>query len=351
MRTDSRKITVLIVDDSSLIRQMLTSLLSSDPDIDVVGTATDPFQARTMIKELNPDVLTLDIEMPKMDGLSFLEKIMRLRPMPVVMVSTLTERGSDITLQALEIGAVDFVTKPTVNVREGLETVRAEIISKVKTAAHARVGSGGQARPAPSKLQAGSNHNPKGKLVAIGASTGGVEAISAIVRSLPENSPPIMIAQHMPPRFTASFAQRLSGLGPIDFVEATDGAVLKPGTGFVAPGGMHLILERVAGLYKCRLSDAEPESGHKPSVDTLFRSVAKYGGAHALGILLTGMGADGAKGMKEMRDAGAMTVCQDETTSLIYGMPRKAVENGGVQKELPLTKIADEVLLHCQAKS
>ena len=357
MTQSDKPIRVLIVDDSSLIRQMLTSLLSRDPGIEIIGTANDPFQARGMIKELNPDVLTLDIEMPKMDGLSFLDKIMRLRPMPVVMVSTLTERGSQITLRALEIGAVDFVTKPTVNIREGLEAVRSDLIAKIKAAAHAKVGNRTPSPAAPAedasgqkKMETSADYNPAGKMVALGASTGGVEAITSLVKVLPANSPPIVIAQHMPPKFTASFAQRLTDLGGIHFAEASDGAILKPGLGFIAPGGLHVEIERSAGQYKCRLRDTAPESGHKPSVDTLLRSVANSVGKSALGVILTGMGADGAKGLKEMYDVGCMTVCQDEATSLIYGMPRKAVEQGAVHKELPLSKIPNEVISHCKTR-
>lgn len=344
-----KKITVVVVDDSALMRQMLTTILSSDPELEVVGTANDPYQARERIKTLNPDVITLDVEMPRMDGLSFLEKIMRLRPMPVVMVSTLTQKDAEITLQALEMGAVDFVAKPTIDVQNGMEAKREELIEKVKAAAGAKVGTRGTgAPPKARKVTLGPGYKSTEKLVAIGASTGGVEALREVICALPAESPAVLITQHMPGGFTSSFSKRLDSMSAVTVEEATDGCRVLPGHVYIAKGGMHLELKRSGGNFLCKLSDGPLVTGHKPSVDVLFRSVAAAAGPNAVGVILTGMGRDGAEGLKEMRGAGARTIGQDEVTSLVYGMPRAAMEVGGVEQEMPLSRIAGAIIENCQ---
>ena len=343
----AKPVRVLIVDDSALIRQLLTTLLSSDPEIEVVGSAADPFAARERIKALNPDVVTLDIEMPNMDGLTFLRKIMALRPMPVVMISTLTQAGAGITLEALEIGAVDFVAKPTHDLAHSMEAIAAEMQAKVKAAAHARVGGHRGVKPIRPPRQASS----AAKIITIGASTGGVEALKLVLTGIPAGSPPILITQHMPPRFTASFAERLNKECPMTISEAVHDELIEPGHVYIAPGSHHLELARVGGHYRCRLSDGPPVSGHRPSVDFLFRSVARVAGHVAIAAILTGMGKDGAEGMLELRNAGAITLGQDEASSLIYGMPRVAFERGGVMRQFPLSHIADAILDACEGKT
>jgi two-component system chemotaxis response regulator CheB len=344
------KIKVIIVDDSALVRQMLTQMLSSDPQIEVVAACPDPLVARQKIKELNPDVITLDIEMPNMDGLSFLDKIMRLRPMPVVMISSLTQKGAEITLQALEMGAVDFVGKPTTDLRNGLGEKSDEIVSKVKAAARARV-HGHRAEAAPARViapAASTGYKSADRVVAIGSSTGGVEALSRIISTLPADCPPIVITQHMPGNFTSSFAQRLDRQSQLSVKEAADGDRLVAGHAYLAPGNFHLEVVRAAGGWACKVYDGEPVSGHRPSVDVLFRSVAASVGDKATGVILTGMGRDGAEGLKLMRDAGAHTVGQDEATCVVYGMPRAAAQIGAVKAEMPLGNIAAEILKSCQ---
>ncbi len=345
---------VLIVDDSALIRQMLTSILSSDPGIEVVGTAPEPKIARQKIKDLNPDVVTLDVEMPGMDGISFLEKIMRLRPMPVVMVSTLTQAGADTTLRALELGAVDFVGKPTSDVRHGMEERKAELIEKVKAAARARVRPLGQALPAtptkPAAPKAAAVARPAGGLsrsglIVVGASTGGVEALRVFMGDLPGDLPPLMITQHMPARFTSSFAARLNQGSAVTVCEAKDGQALEPGKAYLAPGGTHLRLARRNGALVCAVADGPNVSGHKPSVDALFHSVVEHGSPrHTVAVMLTGMGRDGAEGMKALYDAGATTLGQDEATSLVYGMPKAAFEMGGVTRQVALSHMGEETV-------
>jgi two-component system, chemotaxis family, protein-glutamate methylesterase/glutaminase len=342
-----RPIRVLIVDDSALMRQMLSELLSADPEIAVVGVAADPLAAREKIKALNPDVLTLDIEMPHMDGLAFLEKIMTLRPMPVVMVSSLTQKGADAALRALEIGAVDYVGKPTIDLRSSLPALAAELIAKVKQAATARVRP--MRRDALPSGTKGPGYSATVKIVAIGASTGGVEALHAVLGAMPADSPAILVAQHMPQAFTASFARRLDKCCAVSVAEASDGARVLPGHVYVAPGNQHLELVRSGASYQCRLHDGDLVSGHRPSVDVLFGSVARAAGQNAVGVILTGMGKDGAAGLHEMRSAGAHTIGQDEATSLVYGMPRAARDQGGVERELPLAKIPQEILNQCDA--
>lgn len=332
---------VLIVDDSPLIREMLTAILSADPGIRVVGTAADPYEARERIRELAPDVITLDVEMPNMNGIAFLERLMRLKPTPVVMVSTLTKKGADVTLLALELGAVDFVAKPTDAGPGALERIAQELRQKVTAAAQARPGTRAPATApapaAPASVRAGAV-DPRA-LVAIGASTGGVEAIREVLRALPAGLPPIVITQHMPAGFTQRFAQRLDEATAHHVVEATEGYRLSPGDVAIAPGNRHLRVKAAPGGYTCVLSDEECVSGHRPSVDVLLRSVAQAAGRHAVGVILTGMGRDGAQGLLAMRQAGAHTIGQNEASALVYGMPRVAREVGAVETEAALGAI------------
>jgi two-component system chemotaxis response regulator CheB len=335
------KIRVLVVDDSATMRSLITAALNRDPEIEVVGGAGDPFEARGMIKTLNPDVVTLDIEMPNMNGIEFLEKIMRLRPMPVVMVSTLTQAGAEMTLRALELGAIDCVGKPTD--ATGTQEALAEIVAKVKIAARAAVRTNAGSAPAAAPTRR-KDFMPSGDIVAIGSSTGGVEALLSILTLFPETCPPTVITQHMPATFTASFAARLDRASGAKVQEATDGALLEPGKVYVAPGGAtHLEVVRSAGL-RCRLVQGDPVSGHRPSVDVLFNSVAAAVGDKAVGAILTGMGRDGAQGLLAMRKAGAKTLGQDEASCVVYGMPRSAFELGAVEKQVSLSSMGQSIL-------
>ncbi|HHC72858.1 MAG TPA: chemotaxis response regulator protein-glutamate methylesterase [Thiotrichales bacterium] len=340
------RIRVLIVDDSALIRKLLTELLSSDPSLEVVGTAPDPYVAREKIKQLHPDVLTLDVEMPRMDGLTFLRNLMRLRPMPVVMISTLTEKGAEVTLQALALGAVDFVAKPKLDVSQAIEEYREEIVDKVKAAAKARVQqlSAGQATAGPLVLGAGVALRTTNQVIAFGASTGGTEAIRDVLSMMPADSPPIVIVQHIPELFSTSFAARLDSACAVHVTEAKDGQTLLPGHAVVAPGGRHLEVFRDGARYACRVFAGERVNRHIPSVDVLFHSVADHVGSNAIGIMLTGMGNDGAQGMLAMRDAGAYTLAQDEKSSVVWGMPGSAVRLGAVDEVLSLQKIAPRLM-------
>lgn len=336
------KIRVLIVDDSAFIRAVFTEILSSDPEIEVIDTAEDPIDAREKIRRLNPDVITLDIEMPKMDGLSFLEKIMSLRPMPVVMASSLTAAGADETLQALELGAVDYVLKPTNQPGQQIFEIADELRMKVKAAARSN-------RPKTIKQASAVNIKSLPKLpigiVAIGASTGGVEAIKEVLTSLPSNLPPIVITQHMPPLFTKSFAERLDKLTKLRISEAIHGELLKQGHVYIAKGGIHMQIKKAAnGIgFVTHLVEGENVSGHKPSVDVLFDSLATLDGKHTLATILTGMGKDGARGMLALKQAGAFTIGQDEATSLVYGMPKAAFLGGAVDVQLPLPSISKAI--------
>ncbi|MCM5557964.1 chemotaxis response regulator protein-glutamate methylesterase [Pleomorphomonas sp. JP5] len=337
-----KPIRVLIVDDSALMRDMLASVLGREPGIEVVGTAADPFAAREAIKRLNPDVLTLDIEMPGMNGISFLEKLMALRPMPVVMVSTLTQAGAFSTLRALEIGAVDVVGKPSK--ASELDRIAAELIDKIRVAAAANVGAH---RASPEKTPPRFAAQPPpvgcsrtGTVIGIGASTGGVEAIRAVLTALPAQMPPILIVQHMPGQFTASFASRLDGLCALRVKEAEDGETLRPGTVYLGPGGRQFELGHAGPNLTCRLGGEERVSGHAPSVDVLFRSMARICPINSLGIIMTGMGRDGASGLLDIRLGGGRTIGQNEATSVVYGMPRAAFEIGAVERQLPLHGIA-----------
>lgn len=350
----SKKIKVLIIDDSALIRKLLSEILTGDPAIEVVGAASDPLMARDKIKQLNPDVLTLDVEMPKMDGITFLRNLMRLRPMPVVMISSLTEKGADITLEALEIGAVDFIAKPKLDVADGIQTYSDEILAKVKAAAGVRprsytpeIRDPGEKLSADAVLSKGrkSGHfKTTESVIAIGASTGGTEAIKEVLLRLPPDTPGIVIAQHIPAAFSAPFAKRMDNSCPMSVCEASDGQQVLPGHVYIAPGDRHLLIERSGARYICRLNDGPPVNRHKPSVDVLFRSVAANVGSNAMGVILTGMGDDGARGMQEVKQAGAETLAQDEASSVVWGMPGEAVKLGCVDHVLPLNKVADKLL-------
>ncbi|WP_281404991.1 chemotaxis response regulator protein-glutamate methylesterase [Nitratireductor sp. XY-223] len=340
---DSGKVKVLVVDDSPTMRSMISSVLDSDAGIEVIGTAGDAAQARTAIKQLNPDVITLDVEMPNMNGLEFLEKIMRLRPMPVIMVSTLTSRGAEASLAALELGAFDCVGKPSA----GDPQPFAGLIEKVKQAGKSKARIASAAASAPTKVNGTAvieDYRPGVNVVAIGASTGGVEALITLLSNYPKNCPPTLITQHMPEAFTSSFAARLNRLCQPLIEEAADGAPIVPGKVYVAPGGdRHL--EVVGGTsLRCRLREGETVNGHRPSVDVLFNSVAERCGRRAVGVILTGMGRDGAKGLLEMRNGGATTIGQNEASCVVYGMPRSAFEIGAVENQLPLRRIGEEIL-------
>jgi len=337
---------VVIVDDSALARQLIRAMLTADGSIEVVGSATDPTTAADIIRTKNPDVITLDVEMPNMDGLTFLEKIMRVRPTPVVMVSSLTERGADVTLQALELGAVDFVAKPRIDVARGFEAKREELVAKIKAAARARVRALSPAPPAaPAKMPP--LYRTSERVVAIGASTGGVEALREVICALPSDSPTTLVVQHMPGGFTQRFAQRLNGLAQVAVVEAQDGQRALPGHVYIAPGERHLRLMRSGAQYLCKIDDGPPVGGHRPSVDALFHSVAAEAGRNAIGVILTGMGADGAKGLKAMREAGARTIGQSEASCVVYGMPKAAHALGATEVEAPIGRIARLILERC----
>lgn len=344
-----KKIRVLVIDDSALIRSLLTEIINSQRDMEVVGAAPDPLIARDMIKQLAPDVLTLDVEMPKMDGLDFLERLMRLRPMPVVMVSTLTERGSEITLRALELGATDFVTKPKMSITEGMREYTDLIADKIRAASLAKIsslgnGAGGAKTPAPAPAALRSPLISSEKLIIIGASTGGTEAIKSFLTKMPSDCPGILITQHMPAGFTKSFANRLDSICQISVTEAQGGERVLPGHAYIAPGDQHLTLVRSGANYMTQLSDAPPVNRHKPSVDVLFDSAAVAAGKNALGVILTGMGKDGAAGMARMHDAGAYTFAQNEESCVVYGMPREAVLHGGVDEVAHLNDLPKLVL-------
>jgi two-component system, chemotaxis family, protein-glutamate methylesterase/glutaminase len=345
-----RRIKVLIIDDSALVRTMLTRILGADPGIEVVGTAPDAFVAREKIKLLNPDVLTLDVEMPRMDGLQFLRNLMRLRPMPVVMCSSLTQRGADVTLAALELGAVDFVAKPKIDVEHAFEQYSHELVSKLHMAASARVRTLGATASRPMvgtatvRAVLEQRYRTTEQIIAIGASTGGTEAIRMILEAMPANAPGIVITQHIPRAFSAQFAARMDSMSQMSVKEAEDGDLVQTGHAYVAPGDQHLVVVRDGARYRCRLSNDAPLNHHRPSVDVMFESVAAHVGRNAVGVLLTGMGADGARGLLSMREHGAYTLAQDEHSSVVWGMPGAAVALGAVERVLPIEEMASALL-------
>ncbi len=353
------KIRLLIVDDSALVRQVLTEVFAQAPDIEVVGTAADPYDAREKIKRLNPDVLTLDVEMPRMDGVTFLGNLMRLRPMPVVMVSTLTQQGADVTLRALEYGAIDFVAKPKLDVAGGLKEYAGEIIDKVRMASKARVKaldptvrgakpSSGEKLSADAVIKSGSTRShfrTTDRIVGIGSSTGGTEAIKEVLAELPMDiQAGIVVSQHIPAAFSAPFAKRVDGVTALSVCEAADGQQILPGHVYIAPGDRHLLVERDGARYVCRLNDGPPVNRHRPSVDVMIRSLAQNAGPNAIGLMLTGMGDDGAASMGELRAGGAPVIVQDERTSVVWGMPGEVVKRGFADEVLPLGKIGLRLL-------
>lgn len=351
-----KKIRVVVVDDSALVRSLLAEIINRQKDMECVGTANDPLVAREMIRELNPDVLTLDIEMPRMDGIDFLGRLMRLRPMPVVMISTLTERGADVTMRALELGAVDFVSKPRIGLADGIRDLSDQIVEKIRVAAVAHIkrivpapAASGAATSSTSHAPVRSEMVPIGrlsteKLICIGASTGGTEAIKEVLIRMPADSPGIVITQHMPPGFTTSFAARLDSLCQITVQEAVNGERILPGHAYIAPGGKQFRVDRSGANYVAVVEDGEPVNRHKPSVEVLFKSAASVVGRNAFGIMLTGMGNDGAKAMREMKDAGSYNYVQDEASCVVFGMPREAISHGAADEVLPLMSIAPALI-------
>ena len=346
------KIKVVVVDDSALIRSLLKAIINRQTDMEVVGAAPDPLIAREMIRSLNPDMITLDVEMPKMDGLEFLEKLMRLRPTPVLMISTLTEKGSDVTLRALELGAIDFISKPKTDIAGGMQDYAEEITAKIRMVAKARVhqlvhSSRAANKSADAVLPAIRNRvTSTEKLLVLGASTGGTEALKEVLIQMPPDCPGIVIAQHMPEGFTKSFAARLDSLCKISVKEAEHGDRILPGHAYLAPGHSHLLVARSGANYLCELSQADPVNRHRPSVDVLYRSAANIAGKNAIGVIFTGMGKDGAAGMKEMHEAGAHTFAQDEASCVVFGMPKEAIAQGGVDEIVPLKDMAKKILTH-----
>lgn len=355
---------VLIVDDSAVVRQLLSEILAADPEIEVVGTASDPYVAREKIKLLKPDVLTLDVEMPRMDGLMFLHNLMRLHPIPVVMISSLTQRGADTTLQALALGAVDFVSKPTLDVQRGLRGFAEEIITKVKMAARARVrvperpllpargSTGTQSAPGASVLTAArARFRTTDRLIAIGASAGGTEALRVVLEGMPADAPAVVITQHLPASFSAAFAERLDRHSAMAVREASDGEAILPGHAYIPKGGQHLRVIGDGARWRCRIDDGPAVNRHKPAVDVLFHSVAQTAGANAIGAILTGMGDDGARGLLAMRQAGARTLIQDEATAVVWGMPGAAHKLGAAEEIVPLERIAERLLTLARANA
>lgn len=354
-----KKIKVLIIDDSALVRQTLCDILNSDPEIEVVGSAADPILAAERMRTVIPDVITLDVEMPRMDGLTFLQKLMSQHPIPVVMCSSLTERGNETALKALEYGAVDIITKPKMGTKQFIEESKMSICDAVKGAAAARLGplramrTMKEVSPKYSADVIMEKPNSKAmiqtteKVVVVGASTGGTEALRVFLEMLPEDTPGIVIVQHMPENFTAAFAKRLDSICRVTVKEAQDNDTVVRGRALIAPGNHHMLLKRSGARYYVEIKDGPLVSRHRPSVDVLFRSSARYAGKNAVGVIMTGMGDDGAHGMKEMYDAGAVTIAQDEATCVVYGMPHEAVKLGGVNKVMPLQNIAYEVLRLC----
>jgi two-component system chemotaxis response regulator CheB len=354
----SAKIKVLIVDDSAIVRQAMEEILSSDPQIEVVGTAADPFIAADKIRRNVPDVITLDVEMPRMDGITFLQKIMSQHPIPVIMCSSLAEKGSETALKALEYGAVEIIQKPRLGAKQFLEESKVIICDAVKAAASVKL-SHLSAKPVKvtpkltadavlAKPTSRAMIQTTEKVVVVGASTGGTEALRVFLETLPPDAPGIVIVQHMPENFTAAFARRLDGLCQVSVKEAEDNDTVIRGRALIAPGNRHILLKRSGARYYVEIKDGPLVSRHRPSVDVLFRSAARYAGKNSVGVIMTGMGDDGARGMLEMKEAGAYNVAQDEATSVVFGMPNEAIKRGGVDKVLPLEKIAPEIIKSCQ---
>lgn len=353
-----KKIRVIVVDDSALVRSLLAEIINRQHDMECVGTANDPLIAREMIRELDPDVITLDVEMPRMDGIDFLGRLMRLRPTPVVMISTLTERGAEVTLKALELGAVDFVAKPRVGLSSGLNELAGPIVDKIRVAAVAQVRrihrdpvSSGATVSAPAPAAGLLGRLSTEKLIFIGASTGGTEAIKEVLVHLPADMPAIVITQHMPPGFTTSFAARLNGLCQITVKEAVHGERILPGHAYIAPGGTQFHIGRSGANYVAIVDDGPAVNRHKPSVEVLFKSAAALVGRNAYGIMLTGMGNDGAAAMREMKDAGSYNYVQDEASCIVFGMPREAIAHGAADEVLPLSQIAPALVARLRGGS
>jgi len=349
---------VLVIDDSAVVRQTLEKILTSDSQIEVIGTAADPFKAAKIIRESVPDVITLDVEMPRMDGLTFLQKIMHQHPIPVVMCSSLTERGCETTLKALDLGAVDIITKPKLGLKQFLKESKIQICDSVKSAAGAKVKKGA-AKPlqvAPkltadavlAKPTKSAMIKTTEKVIVVGASTGGTEALRVFLEAMPLDSPGIVIVQHMPEKFTAAFAQRLDGICKVSVKEATNDDTVIRGRALIAPGNKHMLLKRSGARYFVEVKDGPLVCRHRPSVDVLFRSAARYGGKNCIGVIMTGMGDDGARGMAEMKEAGATNIAQDEATSVVFGMPAEAIKHGGVDFVMPLESIASKVITLAQ---
>jgi len=345
----SALIKVLVVDDSALIRQLLSTILNSDPMIDVVGTAPDPLKARELIKKLNPDVITLDIEMPKMNGIDFLKKIMTLRPMPVVMISSLTQHGADISLEALEIGAVDVIAKPHSDMQRGLGEQSKTIIKKVKVAATAKVRALESVEVRTPQLPDFENSTFDNRnLIVIGASTGGVEALRTVLADLPDGMPPIFVVQHMPKQFTTTFAKRLNALSNLTVLEAEDGMVAKKGHVYIAPGDKHLKAVEEKDMIICRVEGEDAVNGHVPAVSVLFNSACDVNPTDTVGVMLSGMGKDGAMAMKQLKERGAFNIGQDEKSCVVYGMPKAAYDCGAIHKEYDLKHIAKTLITLCR---
>lgn len=338
-------IKVLIIDDSAVMRCLLTEILNEAPDIEVVGASPDPIIALPKIQNLRPDVITLDVEMPRMDGLTFLGELMRTNPLPVIMISALTEKGCDVTLRALELGAVDYVQKPALDLKEGIRSIAEEIHRKVRIASRARVRITGKIQRPKGKEVSKDTFTTTDKIIAIGASTGGTQAITEIITSLPESIPGIVIVQHMPPLFTRSFAKRLDSISRLDVKEAETGDRVLRGTVLIAPGDRHMIIRRNGAMYYTEITDEPMVNFVRPSVDVLFSSVSRAAGKNAIGIILTGMGEDGARGLLEMKNSGAFTIAQDEESSIVFGMPRKAIEIGAAERVASIDEIKD-LLIH-----
>ncbi len=343
-----KRIRVLVVDDSALVRELLTAGLAKDPELEVVGSAANPFIARDKIVELRPDVLTLDVEMPRMDGVDFLRRLMPQYPIPVIMVSALTQKGAQITLEALEAGAIDFVTKPSTDVARGLNQMLADLRQKIKMAAKVDLSAWKnravrRESPGPVKVRTALSESTD-KVIAIGASTGGTEAIRRVISAFPANMPGIVIVQHMPPGFTKHFSDNLNEICEMDVQEAKSGDRVMPGRVLIAPGGKHMTVRRSGGIYLVDCQEGENVNGHCPSVDVLFHSVARYVAGNAVGVILTGMGGDGADGLLAMRQAGARTIAQDEATCVVFGMPKVAIDRGGVEKIGPLDSIPQMIV-------